>query len=701
MEEEIVFMDEDSTYELKSGPMQDAFMHREDVGGVNLLCHDLNGENSGFGHVGKGAMRVSERGECSRDVSSSDRFSDVCEENSEMVPIDENSDTFRGVCGENSDMGVSNKSSDKFRGVCREKSEMDSKAKCSDKFRGVCRENSKIGSKERQSDKFRRVCGENSEMHAKNKSSDDLRTSKNERIELGRKFQTAVSSHNWEFAESLIPLADTQRLNDALCIALDSVWFLRTESELHGITGLIRKLISSGANDFTRAALRTSFLASCVSAWRSQTMSLADTVNVMAQRLSERLEECNGDEVLKAEATAKVQRFTEWALKCIGFHSRCQGSKNSVLHSSAVEIQLQLSAFKAFLDFAGDQLTGKDFTEAFDAACFPLTLFSSAIDTRWTSGIASSAMQGLLGMLVEGGADNVNQCFLEASRFGSTELVRILLQIAQRNSLDVDVELALGFASHYRKISTMECLVDEGHAGAFLGPLMRASERGCMTVVKWFVERGCRDMELCLALTAAASSSRLEAAAYLLPRVPPHVVLALSTEIIKAAGERSGGSFEGVAFLLRSDFLGGAEATYGAAERVARAKEEEGVTPELRDFFREGWSEGAFLRGRRCGEEHYVNLERVLKRGASALRVWDLPTPLQVAIAYLPLYKECVEAGGQLLSQWLRGQLVEAVWRLEGAAFGSVDQLCGRSKDELLTILESHLPSFLITGKNS
>lgn len=100
------------------------------------------------------------------------------------------------------------------------------------------------------------------------------------------------------------------------------------------------------------------------------------------------------------------------------------------MHSSAIEIQLQLSAFKTFLDLAGDRLTGKDFTEAFDAACFPLTLFSSAIDPGWASGIAASAMQGLLGMLVEGGADNVNQCFLEAARFGSTELVRILLQVA-------------------------------------------------------------------------------------------------------------------------------------------------------------------------------------------------------------------------------------------------------------------------------
>jgi hypothetical protein len=146
-------------------------------------------------------------------------------------------------------------------------------------------------------------------------------------------------------------------------------------------------------------------------------------------RLKERLQECNGDEVLKAEASAKVQKFTEWALKCIGFHSRCQVNRDRVIQSSIAEVQLQLSAFKTFLDLAGNQLTGKDFTEAFDAACFPLTLFSSSFNPGWSSGISATAIQGLLGMLVEGGADNVNQCFLEASRFGSTELVRILLQV--------------------------------------------------------------------------------------------------------------------------------------------------------------------------------------------------------------------------------------------------------------------------------
>ncbi|XP_061355007.1 ankyrin repeat protein SKIP35-like [Gastrolobium bilobum] len=511
-----------------------------------------------------------------------------------------------------------------------------------------------------------------------------------DRIELGRLFQGAVSSHDWELAESLILVADPQTLNDALCITLDSIWFLSTELELNGITGFIRKIIANGAYDFTRAALRTSFLASCVSACQSRTMSLADTVTVMAQRLHERLQECNGDEVLKAEAGAKVQKFTEWALKCIGIHSRFQDDRDNVIHSSAVEIQLRLSAFKTFLDLAGNRLTGKDFSEAFDAACFPLTLFSSSFDPGWAFGMSATVIQGLLGMLVEGGADNVNQCFLEASRFGSTELVRILLQIAQRNSLDVDVDLALGFASHYCKIGTMECLVEEGNAIAFLGPLMRAAERGCMQVVEWFVQRGCRDMELCLALTAATSSCQVHIAAYLLPHVPQQVLAALSVEILKAAGERSGGSLDGVAFLLQSDFLGDPAATYAVADIIAKS-EDEAVAPELKTFLKEHWSEGAYMEGLRLGQEHYMNLARIIKWGESPICLRDLPFPLTLAIAYLPLYRECVRTSGCLFSQRLRGQLVEAARRLGDRVFDEVTH--GR---ELVVVLEHHLPHFLL-----
>lgn len=255
--------------------------------------------------------------------------------------------------------------------------------------------------------------------------------------------------------------------------------------------------------------------------------------------------------------------------------------------------------------------------------------------------------------------------------------------------MDVDVDLALGFASHYGKIGTMECLVEEGNAMAFLGPLMRAAERGSMQVVDWFVKRGCRDMELCLALTAATSSSQVEVARYLLPHVPQHVLAALSIEILKAAGERSSGSLDGVAFLLSSDFLGDPIATYAVADSIAKS-DDEAVAPALRSFLREHWSEAAFSDGLRQGQEHYCNLLRIMKWGESPVCLRDIPGPLRIAIAYLPLYRECVKAGGCLLSQRLKGQLVEAAKRLDGVVLEEVKQ--GR---ELLAVLEHHLPPFL------
>lgn len=270
------------------------------------------------------------------------------------------------------------------------------------------------------------------------------------------------------------------------------------------------------------------------------------------------------------------------------------------------------------------------------------------------------------------------------------------------------MDLALSFASHYGKIRTMECLVEEGNAIAFLGPLLRAAERGCLEVVQWFVKKGCRDMELCLALTAATASTQVEVAAYLLPRVPHHVISALGIEIIKAAGERCGGSLEGVAFLLRSDFLGDPCATYSIADTIARLSDDESssVDPELRAFLRDHWSEAAFFDGLRQGEVHYMNFMRILQRGESPLHLLDIPAPLQVAVAYLPLYRECVDAGGHLLPQGLRGQLVSAVRRLGSSSVSSTPSSSSLEGEitpwrELLAVLEFHLPPFLVQAPST
>lgn len=263
-------------------------------------------------------------------------------------------------------------------------------------------------------------------------------------------------------------------------------------------------------------------------------------------------------------------------------------------------------------------------------------------------------------------------------------------QIAERNHLDVDIDLALGFASYYCKIDTMECLVEEGRASAFLAPLMKAAERGCMPVVEWFANYGCTDMELCLALTAATSNSQVDIAAYLLPRVPRNVLSTLSIEILRTTAER-GGSLDGVAFLLRSNFLGDPIATYAVADNLAMSDDAGAESMELTAYLREHWSEAAFTEGVRLGQEHYLNFTRVLRRGESPIRLRDLPAPLSAAIAFLPLYRECLKAGGLLLPQKLRGELVEAARRLQENSGNA-----GNYGSELVEVLERNLPSFLL-----
>ncbi|KAK8488024.1 hypothetical protein V6N13_062571 [Hibiscus sabdariffa] len=153
------------------------------------------------------------------------------------------------------------------------------------------------------------------------------------------------------------------------------------------------------------------------------------------------------------------------------------------------------------------------------------------------------------------------------------------------------------------------------------------------------------------------------------PHVPKHVLTALIIEILKAAGERSGGSLDSVAFLLQSDFLSDLAATYVVANNIAKS-DDEAVASDLRAFVREHWSEAAFLDGLKQGEEHYMNVMRILKRGESPICLRDLPTPLRVEIAYMPLYRECIEMDGRLLLQWGNERVVVRYVAMGKVVFG-------------------------------
>ncbi|CAN6710322.1 unnamed protein product [Malus baccata var. baccata] len=514
--------------------------------------------------------------------------------------------------------------------------------------------------------------------------------------EWGNLFQRAVSFYDWKLSESLILLAGPQALNDALCITLDSVWFLSTQEESNAIMGLIEKIVANGAHDFGSAVVRTSFMASCVQAFHGRTTStIACAVTEMAQGLRDFVLECDGHVLFEGEPIAKeIHEFIEWMGPGFNFSGH-QGNRDRANYNlQADEIQIQLSALKTFLDLAGNQLTSKDFSMAFYAACLPLYLSSTSFDLGCASGNwETTAIPGLFGMLVKGGVESglFNYSLVLASSFGNTEIVRIILKAAQTNNLNVDVDRAFNFACLYSRFGTMECLVEEGNNVDFRTPLLGAAKSGCKPVVEWFVKMGCRDTELCIALVAATSSNQADVAAYLLHQLPDDLLAQRSFNILKAVGRVGGvNSLKGVAFLLGSDFLGDPATTYTVADTFAGSGDDDDANPELRAFLQEHWSERAFSDGIRQGQEHYMNIVRVLKWGESPICLAILPPELRVAIAYLPLYRECVNAAGsRLVSQRLRGQLVEAVRRLGGGVLDGVNQC-----RELLAVLERRLPQF-------
>jgi hypothetical protein len=68
-----------------------------------------------------------------------------------------------------------------------------------------------------------------------------------------------------------------------------------------------------------------------------------------------------------------------------------------------------------------------------------------------------------------------------------------------------------------------------------------------------------------------------------------------------------------------------------------------------------------------------------------------------VSVAYFPLYKEHVGANGVVLSQWLKRQLVEATLRTNKNRLMPMKEAPIKlSKHQLLSILESQMPSFLL-----
>ncbi|KAL0909082.1 hypothetical protein M5K25_023608 [Dendrobium thyrsiflorum] len=174
---------------------------------------------------------------------------------------------------------------------------------------------------------------------------------------------------------------------------------------------------------------------------------------------------------------------------------------------------------------------------------------------------------------------------------------------SKKKNLVVDVELALQYASQFGKIRTMECLVVEGQATGFLNPLISAAKQGCMPVIQWFVNHGCQNVHLVVALAVAASNNQVDITTYLLHHIPLPFLTSKRNKIIKITYSLGGASLQGVSLLLQLNFLGDSVATYVVADKIARS-DEDNVAYKLKVFLQEQWSEAAFLEGMMAGKNH-------------------------------------------------------------------------------------------------
>ncbi|KAM1938235.1 hypothetical protein ACFX15_015279 [Malus domestica] len=118
---------------------------------------------------------------------------------------------------------------------------------------------------------------------------------------------------------------------------------------------------------------------------------------------------------------------------------------------------------------------------------------------------------------------------------------------------------------------------------------------------------------------AATSNSQVAVAAYLLPQLPHDFHANKSIGILKVAGKHGGfNSLRGVAVLLRSDFLGDPSCSYLCCCRI---------------YCSEHWLAKDFSDGIRQGQEHYMNIVRILKWGESPVSLDLLAPELRAAIA--------------------------------------------------------------------
>ncbi|KAG0562329.1 hypothetical protein KC19_9G137600 [Ceratodon purpureus] len=211
-------------------------------------------------------------------------------------------------------------------------------------------------------------------------------------------------------------------------------------------------------------------------------------------------------------------------------------------------------------------------------------------------------------------------------------------------------------------------------------------------VVQCLVEEKCFEAAY-VYLDMAVTFCQGDAIEYLLNALPrPRDVVCMVNAVRCAASTFRGPPRgpQGVLLALHANFLDDPVTTLREAEVLAGLPK---TDPIVKMRLKQEWSQQAFEEGVAAGHAHYMTWMLLRKNSDSGFK--ELPTELQVAIAYLPLYKACCQAPGSLLSQRQRGELTTAVSHLfRGSGKLTDAQVFQADKPTLLGFLAVCLPDW-------
>lgn len=221
-----------------------------------------------------------------------------------------------------------------------------------------------------------------------------------------------------------------------------------------------------------------------------------------------------------------------------------------------------------------------------------------------------------------------------------------------------------------------------------------------LSVVQCFLKLQCFEA-VYVYLNLSITFCRMDAIQYLLSVIHQSSDTRSLIHVVRQAASDTGGpplGPQGVLCALHSNFLMNKDFTMNEAVTLAKLPE---TDPSVKTALRTEWSQEAFEAGKQAGERHFFSVMLVRKHAKSPLRVGELPLDLQVAIGYLPLYKDCSNTPGSLLSLRQRGELLAALRQLYQGSRNptySESAFLNADKQTLLSRLAARLPAWVSGG---